>query len=112
MLQLLGGKSDHEQSGIIYRAFGPHVTLSLALRASGLKGAESADVKAIQLFFTEKRQWEEEDRRRAGAHDATPTTLQAQWAAGAVTMPAVAPAPPAAPASMPADSPDPPDHNL
>ncbi|MBI4471824.1 MAG: hypothetical protein HY646_04090 [Acidobacteria bacterium] len=85
MLELISSKDDFEQRDLIFRTFTPHAYLAMALKASGFKGAESADPKVLKLFFDERRLHEEEARRRnVGSVDRTVTTLQAEWAVGNV----------------------------
>jgi hypothetical protein len=48
MAELLADRDNFEQFELIYQTFKPQVTLAVATRATGIKGAESCDPKAAK----------------------------------------------------------------
>ena len=61
------------------------MTLAVALKAAGMKGAESCDPRAVKLFFDERRLHEEERRLRPSSENTSGVTPAVQrWVAGDV----------------------------
>ncbi len=69
MLEMLSSKGDFEQRDLIFKTFTSHVTLAVALKAAGMKGAESCDPKAAKLFFDEWREHQREATNRNTGRD-------------------------------------------
>ena len=72
MLEMLSSKGDFEQRDLIFKTFTSHVTLAVALKAAGMKGAESCDPKAAKLFFDEWREHQREATNQRTKRDQSP----------------------------------------
>jgi transcriptional regulator with XRE-family HTH domain len=82
MVKMLSGRDDFEQLDLIFTTFAPHVTLSVALKAAGKKGAESCDPRAAKQFFDEWRLHQEEKRLRGLREARNVTPDQLKWLKG------------------------------
>jgi hypothetical protein len=79
MLELINGGETFEQREWIFKTFVGQVTLAVALKGAGMKGAESCDPRAAKLFFDEMRLHEEEARRRKMSSGPVRSTRQQEW---------------------------------
>lgn len=82
MLELIAGQEDLTQRGAIINTFTPLVTLAVSLKAAGMKGAESVDVKAAQLFFQIRQDYQTEVQLKGVGKDRVVTKDQASWSSG------------------------------